>query len=73
MIIIETIFFSPTLYIGQHSHGLFAIPSLVDKNHVSVIGTDTGLLLLDGPHGHDNKANHQYPLPGYNYYLPNGK
>lgn len=62
----------PTLYIGQHSHGLFAIPSLVDKNHVSVIGTDTGLLLLDGPHGHDNKANHQYPLPGYNYYLPNG-
>ncbi|CAG9864423.1 unnamed protein product [Phyllotreta striolata] len=61
----------PTLYIGQHTHGLFAIPSLVDKNHVTVIGSDNGVLLLDGPNGHDNMARHQYPLPGYNYYLPN--
>lgn len=61
----------PTLYIGEHMHGLFALPSLIDKNYVSVIGTDNGPLLLGGPHAPDD-VHPEYPLPGYNYRLPDG-
>ncbi|XP_056629573.1 serine/threonine-protein kinase/endoribonuclease IRE1 isoform X2 [Diorhabda sublineata] len=61
----------PTLYIGEHMHGLFALPSLIDKNYVSVIGTDNGPLLLGGPHAPD-VVRPEYPLPGYNYRLPDG-
>lgn len=40
--------FSPTLYIGEHNHGLYALSSLVDKNTVT-ISTGHRPLLLEGP------------------------
>ena len=41
-------FHSPTLYIGQHSHGLYALPSLVDLT-TATISNNIGQLLLEGP------------------------
>ncbi|XP_034830294.1 serine/threonine-protein kinase/endoribonuclease IRE1 [Maniola hyperantus] len=38
----------PTLYIGEHNHGLYALSSLVDKNTVT-ISTGHRPLLLEGP------------------------
>ncbi|CAG9832376.1 unnamed protein product [Diabrotica balteata] len=61
----------PTIYIGEHVHGLFALPSLVDKNYVT-IGNSNGPLLLGGPHAPDHVVHPDYPIPGYNYHLPNG-
>ncbi|CAG9763228.1 unnamed protein product [Ceutorhynchus assimilis] len=58
----------PTLYIGEHHHGLYAIPSLVDQNLVTITASDNGPLLLGGPHAPVYK--NQYLLPGRNYKLP---
>lgn len=41
-------FHSPTLYIGQHRHGLYALPSLVDST-TATISSNIGQLLLEGP------------------------
>lgn len=41
-------FYSPTLYIGQHRHGLYALPSLVDLT-TATISNNIGQLLLEGP------------------------
>ncbi|KAK2585144.1 hypothetical protein KPH14_008650 [Odynerus spinipes] len=55
----------PTLYIGQHRHGLYALPSLVDST-TATISSKTDYLLLEGPltiaqiHKNDNRV----PLPG---------
>ncbi|XP_006565669.1 serine/threonine-protein kinase/endoribonuclease IRE1 isoform X3 [Apis mellifera] len=38
----------PTLYIGQHRHGLYALPSLVDLT-TATISNNIGQLLLEGP------------------------
>ncbi|CAK9817696.1 Serine/threonine-protein kinase/endoribonuclease ire-1 [Anthophora quadrimaculata] len=38
----------PTLYIGQHRHGLYALPSLVDST-TATISNNIGQLLLEGP------------------------
>ncbi|KOX79225.1 Serine/threonine-protein kinase/endoribonuclease ire-1 [Melipona quadrifasciata] len=38
----------PTLYIGQHRHGLYALPSLVDST-TATISSNIGRLLLEGP------------------------
>ncbi|XP_076241696.1 serine/threonine-protein kinase/endoribonuclease Ire1 isoform X2 [Calliopsis andreniformis] len=38
----------PTLYIGQHRHGLYALPSLVDST-TATISSDIEQLLLEGP------------------------
>ncbi|KOC68783.1 Serine/threonine-protein kinase/endoribonuclease ire-1 [Habropoda laboriosa] len=38
----------PTLYIGQHRHGLYALPSLVDST-TATISSNIGQLLLEGP------------------------
>ncbi|XP_017884608.1 serine/threonine-protein kinase/endoribonuclease ire-1 isoform X2 [Ceratina calcarata] len=38
----------PTLYIGQHRHGLYALPSLVDST-TATISSSVGQLLLEGP------------------------
>lgn len=35
------------LYIGQHRHGLYALPSLVDSSTAAT--SNTGQLLLEGP------------------------
>ncbi|XP_014217501.1 serine/threonine-protein kinase/endoribonuclease IRE1 [Copidosoma floridanum] len=40
--------FFPTLYIGEHSHGLYALPSLADYS-TPTISSKAGQLLLDGP------------------------
>lgn len=61
----------PTLYIGQHPHGLYAIPSLVDQNVVTITGSDSGKLLLSGPNTPDMPQSYpEYPLPGQNYHIP---
>ncbi|KZC13752.1 PREDICTED: serine/threonine-protein kinase/endoribonuclease IRE1 [Dufourea novaeangliae] len=38
----------PTLYIGQHRHGFYALPSLVDST-TATISSNIGQLLLEGP------------------------
>ncbi|XP_066254713.1 serine/threonine-protein kinase/endoribonuclease IRE1-like [Euwallacea similis] len=61
----------PTLYIGKHHHGLYAIPSLVDQNAVTITASDDGPLLLEGPDAPDPpKLYLEYPIPGQNYKLP---
>ncbi|CAG9584465.1 unnamed protein product [Danaus chrysippus] len=46
----------PTLYIGEHNHGLYALSSLVDKNTVTISTGHTKPLLLEGPVT-ENQAN----------------
>ena len=41
--------FRPTLYIGEHKHGLYALPSLVDSSTVHVITSQSRRPLIDGP------------------------
>ena len=41
--------FSPTLYVGEHNHGLYALSSLVDKNTITISTGHTQPLLLEGP------------------------
>ncbi|XP_076627174.1 serine/threonine-protein kinase/endoribonuclease Ire1 isoform X1 [Colletes latitarsis] len=41
----------PTLYIGQHRHGLYALPSLVDSTTATISSNNIGQLLLEGPLG----------------------
>lgn len=60
-------FCSPTLYIGQHRHGLYALPSLVDST-TATISSNIGRLLLEGPLsvpqlGKNNNGN--VPLSSY--------
>lgn len=52
--------FSPTLYIGEHSYGLYALPSFIDKNVVA-INPLTGPIQLNGLEYHDGPN----PYPGY--------
>ena len=42
-------FFSPTLYVGEHDHGLYAMPSLVDEQTLTISPNSNGPLLLEGP------------------------
>ncbi|XP_074039419.1 serine/threonine-protein kinase/endoribonuclease Ire1 isoform X2 [Leptinotarsa decemlineata] len=64
----------PTLYVGEHSCGLFALPSLVDQNVVTITSSDSGPLLLDGPKGTQGfEHNAEYPVPGHNYQLPSDR
>ncbi len=42
-------YFSPTLYVGEHDHGLYAMPSLVDEQTLTIAPSSTGPLLLEGP------------------------
>ncbi len=42
-------FFSQTLYVGEHEHGLYAMPSLVDEQTLTISPTTNGPLLLEGP------------------------
>ena len=37
----------PTLYVGEHEHGLFAVPSLVDKETMMI--SPAGYLQIEGP------------------------
>ncbi|CAH2037698.1 unnamed protein product, partial [Iphiclides podalirius] len=49
----------PTLYIGEHNHGLYALSSLVDKNTVTISTSHNRPLLLEGPV--DERADTQAP------------
>lgn len=65
---------SPTLYIGEHLHGLYALPSFVDQNMVKITASEAGPLLLEGPEAPDcPKLYVEYPVPGHNYHIPAGK
>ncbi|KAK5641329.1 hypothetical protein RI129_009876 [Pyrocoelia pectoralis] len=60
----------PTLYVGEYMYGLYALPSLVDQNMVTITASEVGPLLLEGP---DLPKCQQppptYPVPGKNYYI----
>ncbi|XP_063618788.1 serine/threonine-protein kinase/endoribonuclease IRE1 [Cydia splendana] len=45
----------PTLYVGEHNHGLYALSSLVDKNTITISTAQTQPLLLEGPTATENK------------------
>ncbi|XP_053987934.1 serine/threonine-protein kinase/endoribonuclease IRE1 [Hylaeus volcanicus] len=55
----------PTLYIGQHRHGLYALPSLVDSTTATISSNNIGQLLLEGPLAIPqlNKNDNSVPLP----------
>ncbi|KAM7360850.1 serine/threonine-protein kinase/endoribonuclease Ire1 [Cochliomyia hominivorax] len=46
---VNTVKLFQSLYVGEHRHGLYALPSLVDKN-TPRITTAPPIKLLDGPH-----------------------
>ncbi|XP_012271622.1 serine/threonine-protein kinase/endoribonuclease IRE1 isoform X2 [Orussus abietinus] len=54
-----------TLYIGEHQHGLYALPSLADSS-TATISSKAGHLMLEGPliiqEAQENQ--HSIPLPG---------
>jgi len=43
----------PTLYVGEHEHGLFAVPSLVDEQTMMISPAKNGHLLIEGPRNVD--------------------
>ncbi|GBP65201.1 hypothetical protein EVAR_50008_1 [Eumeta japonica] len=63
----------PTLYVGEHNHGLYALSSLVDKNTITISTGYAQPLLLEGPKNEDhdqNKANDE-PLKNVHYKINN--
>lgn len=65
---------SPTLYIGEHPHGLYALPSLVDQNLVTINPSLPGLLLLEGPGADEGpKPYLGYLVSGEHYKYNQGK
>lgn len=66
-------FISPTLYIGEHTYGLYALPSLVDQNMVTITSSEAGPLLLEGPDVPKYPQPYTtYPLNGHNYGIHQG-
>lgn len=57
LIIIFSIIFiknsSQSLYVGEHNHGLYALPALVDRG-TKTISSEPPVRLLDGPHPNTN-------------------
>ncbi|KAK4874212.1 hypothetical protein RN001_013572 [Aquatica leii] len=63
----------PTLYVGEYMYGLYALPSLVDQNLVTITASEVGPLLLEGPGAPDSAEPYPtYPVPGKNYYIHAG-
>lgn len=48
------LYFSATLYVGEHEHGLYAMPSLVDEETLTISPASNGPLLLEGPQNFEN-------------------
>ncbi|XP_068087142.1 serine/threonine-protein kinase/endoribonuclease IRE1 [Anabrus simplex] len=46
----------PTLYVGEHRHGLYALPSLVDDDLVIIAPRHSKTLLLEGPSGASSES-----------------
>ena len=61
--------FSPTLYVGEHQHGLYAMPSLVDKQTLTITPRRSGPLLLEGPKDYDVSKNDVLMLKIFNVAL----
>ncbi|KAL0892911.1 hypothetical protein ABMA27_014590 [Loxostege sticticalis] len=62
----------PTLYVGEHNHGLYALSSLVDKNTITISTGHTQPLLLEGPatESASNAENNKYePFTNVHYKL----
>ncbi|KAG7302816.1 hypothetical protein JYU34_012793 [Plutella xylostella] len=60
----------PTLYIGEHNHGLYALSSLVDKNTITISTGHTAPLLLEGPTTETKKQESKYePITNVHYKL----
>ncbi|RVE44453.1 hypothetical protein evm_010857 [Chilo suppressalis] len=60
----------PTLYVGEHNHGLYALSSLVDKNTITISTGHTQPLLLEGPSAIVNPENSKYePFTNVHYKL----
>ena len=57
-------FFSATLYVGEHEHGLFAMPSLVDEETLTISPAKNGPLLLEGPQNFEMPSNSEITLNG---------
>ena len=62
--------FSPTLYVGEHQHGLYAMPSLVDKQTLTITPRRSGPLLLEGPKDYDVSLEYTcYKFSNYYYHI----
>lgn len=48
---------SPSLYVGEHNYGLYALSSLIDKNTITIYSDGPQPLLLEGPS--ENKDNYE--------------
>ncbi|XP_077295002.1 serine/threonine-protein kinase/endoribonuclease IRE1-like [Arctopsyche grandis] len=60
----------PSLYVGEHNHGLYALSSLVDKNTITISSDGPQPLLLEGPveNGKDTEmknVNNKNGIPNY--------
>lgn len=55
----KTFIFSPTLYVGEHNHGLYALTSLVDKNTITISTGHTQPLLIEGPSAIESKKDQE--------------
>ena len=53
-----------TLYVGEHEHGLFAMPSLVDQETLTISPGSNGPLLLEGPKNFKMPQNGEITLNG---------
>jgi len=42
-------YFSPSLYVGQFPHGLYALPSLIDNSKTATLAAPPKILLIEGP------------------------
>lgn len=60
--------FSPTLYIGQHRYGLYALPSYVESE-TTTISSNEKHLLLGGP-SHIDVDEKKILLPGNHIFIP---
>lgn len=55
------------MYIGEHVHGLYALPAFVDQNTVTISALNSGPLLLEGPDFVADPTKYRsIPLPGVN-------
>ncbi|XP_054285066.1 serine/threonine-protein kinase/endoribonuclease IRE1 [Macrosteles quadrilineatus] len=56
----------PSLYVGEHRHGFYALPTLVGQ-HSSLILPTQAVLLIEGPNTTDtpNSLLGHYPVPDY--------
>ena len=58
------------MYVGEHQHGLYAMPSLVDKQTLTITPRRSGPLLLEGPKDYDVSLEYTcYKFSNYYYHI----